>query len=129
MFGWPELAAEVARVFHALPIDEQARTSVFAQNYGEAGAIDFFGPGLGLPPALSGHNNYWLWGPGSRPAETLLIVGGNPEDHRQVFEEVVPAGRHTCGHCMPYESDLTIWLARRPRVPLSEIWPRVKHYD
>ena len=129
MFGWPELAAEVARVFHTLPPEEQARASVYAQNYGEAGAIDFFGPRLGLPPAISGHNNYWLWGPGERPADTLLIVGGDPEDHRKAFEEVTPAGRHTCRYCMPYENDLTIWIARRPKAKLEELWPMVKHYD
>ena len=129
MFGWPELAAEVARVYRALPPEEQARASVFAQNYGEAGAIDFFGSRLGLPRAISGHNNYWLWGPGERPADPLIIVGGDPEDHRRAFEEVTPAGRHTCHYCMPYESDLTIWIARRPKAPLAELWPTVKHYD
>ena len=129
MFGWPELAAEVARVYRALTPEEQARASVYTQNYGEAGAIDFFGPRLGLPPAISGHNNYWLWGPGERPADPLIIVGGDVEDHRRSFEEVTPAGRHTCAYCMPYESDLTIWVARRPKAPLAEIWPQVKHYD
>jgi hypothetical protein len=129
MFGWPELAAEVARVFRTLPAEDQARASVFAQNYGEAGAIDFFGRPLGLPPAISGHNNYWLWGPGQRPADPLLIVGGDLEDHQQAFEDVTAVGRHTCRYCMPYERDLTIWVARRPKAPVPELWRVVKHYD
>ncbi len=129
MFGWPELAAEVARVYRTLPPEEQARASVYAQNYGEAGAIDFFGRRLGLPRAVSGHNNYWLWGPGERPADPLVIVGGDLADHQRAFEEVTAAGRHTCRYCMPYERDLTIWIARRPKAPVGELWPLVKNYN
>ena len=60
MFGWPELAAEVARVYLALPENEHADAVFFGRNYGEAAAVDVLGPRYGAPPAISGHNNYFL---------------------------------------------------------------------
>ena len=60
MFGWEDLVRRVARVYHALPTGQRATCAILATNYGEAGAIDFFGPRYGLPPAISPHNNYWL---------------------------------------------------------------------
>jgi hypothetical protein len=62
-FGWEEMVATVARVYNALSADDRAKTAIFAQNYGQAGAIDFFGPKFGLPKAISGHQNYFFWGP------------------------------------------------------------------
>src|SRR5205823_6605423 len=69
MQGWPELAGAVAKVFASLPPGDQAHTAIVAGNYGEAAAIDFFGPRHGLPPALSGHNQYSLWGPRDRDGQ------------------------------------------------------------
>lgn len=129
MHGWEDLARATARVHRSLPPPDRARACVFAQNYGQAGAIDHFGPALGLPPAISGHNSYWLWGPGSCTGEVLLILGGDAANHRQVFARVEAGGVHRCGECMPYESEVTIWVGRGLRVPLAEAWGRVKHYD
>jgi hypothetical protein len=128
-FGWREMVAEVARVYSTLPVEDRPHTMVFAQNYGEAGAVDFFGEVFGLPPAISGHNNYWHWGTRGRSPETLIIIGGRSEDHRQAFESVEAAGTHSHPFAMPYESPLTIYVCRRPKRPLEEIWPRVRHYD
>jgi len=63
MFGWRNMAVQVAAVYHGLPPEDQAHAVIFAYNYGDAGAIDYYGPGLGLPNAISGHNNYYLWVP------------------------------------------------------------------
>src|SRR6266571_4343604 len=62
-FGWKEMVRSVARAYHSLPSYDQKRAAIFCQNYGQAGAIDFFGPTYGLPPAISGHQNYFVWGP------------------------------------------------------------------
>lgn len=129
MHGWRGLAEATAAAFHRLPPADRARACVFAQNYGEAGAIDHFGPALGLPPAISGHNSYWLWGPGRCTGEVLLILGGDRADHLAAFARVDPAGHHRCRDCMPYESDLTIWVARDLRLPLEQAWEGVKHFD
>jgi 4-amino-4-deoxy-L-arabinose transferase-like glycosyltransferase len=61
-FGWPELTLTVAQVYRQLPLEEQEKAAIFISNYGEAGAIHFYGRAYGLPEPISGHNNYWLWG-------------------------------------------------------------------
>ncbi len=130
MFGWETLADDVARVVEGLTADERARTRIYAQNYGEAGALEYFGPARGLPPVISGHNAYWFWGPGPEtPDGVLVIVGGDEEDHRKALSDVREAGRTTCTLCMPYEQDLPIFVARGLRRPLADIWPATKHFD
>lgn len=129
MHGWRELAEEVARVHRTLPPADRDRACVFTGNYGEAGAIDHFGPALGLPPAISGHNSYWLWGPGDCTGDLLLILGGEREDLEQRFAVVEPGGVFRCTDCMPYEDGQTIWIARGLVVPLADAWASVKHFN
>ena len=128
MHGWRELAEAVATVCRTLPPEERARARVFGQNYGEAGAIDFFGPELGLPRALSAHNSYFLWGPGDWSGEVLIVIDDEREHLLELFEEVELAGRTDCTDCMPYEDDLPIWICRGLKQPVAELWPKVKHY-
>ena len=73
-FGWEEMAATVARVYNSLPPEVRARTAIFAQTYGQAGAIDLFGPKYGLPPAISGHQSYFLWGPRGYTGESMIVM-------------------------------------------------------
>ena len=61
--GWPELAQETARIWGTLSDEERAHAAVFCSNYGEAGALNFYGPPLGLPPVVSPVNSFWLRGP------------------------------------------------------------------
>ena len=129
MHGWHELAEAVAAVNAALPADDRARACVYGQNYGEAGAIDVFGAAMDLPPAISQHNSYWMWGPGSCSGEVVLIIGGDREDHLENFASVDRGGVFRCADCMPYESELTIWIARGLKVSLTDAWRRSKHYD
>jgi len=129
MHGWREMAEAVAAVQAALPDADRKRACIYGQNYGEAGAIDFFGPALGLPPAISQHNSYWMWGPGSCTGEVVVIIGGDRSDHLRSFASVAPAGTIRCADCMPYESELTIWIARGLRIPVAEAWRGSKHYD
>lgn len=128
-FGWREMTATVARVYQALPVEDQAKAVIYTQNYGEAGAIDFFGKEYKLPPAVSGHNNYWLWGLRGRDAEVFIIVGGNPHDHAHAFTSVDSVAFHSNPYAMPYETNLTIYLCRGLKAPMSQIWPQTKHYN
>ena len=128
MFGWEELADAVARAYRSLPPEDRARCSVFAQNYGEAGAIDFFGRARGLPRALSGHNSYWMWGPGDATGEVMIVVGGDLEDNREVFEELEQVDLVKCALCMPYERDMPVYVGRRLKKPLRALWPELKRY-
>ena len=128
MFGWQNMAEQVAAVFHQLSPDEQTHTAIFGQDYGQAGAIDYFGPRLGLPHAISGHNNYYLWGPGPVDPQVVIVIGGGGTGARKLFADVQPAGLIVDPNAMPYESNLTIWVCRRPKISLREYWPHLKHY-
>ena len=127
--GWQELAETVAEVYHSLPSEDRARACIFGHNYGQAGAIDFFGPELGLPSALSGHNTYWWWGPGECRGEVLIIIGGGREAPEEFFEQVELAATFTCQDCMPYENNKSIWVCRGLSVPIDEIWPSLRSYN
>lgn len=127
MFGWKEMAEQVGRVYHSLPPHEQAQACVFGQNYGEAGAVEYYAKAFGLPPAISGHNSYWLWGPG-RCGDVMIVIGGNPADARQIYAEVVAAGETFHPYAMPYENHRTIWICRKPKTDLHSVWARVKSY-
>lgn len=129
MHGWRELAETVAAVYAGLSPEDRALACVYGQNYGEAGAIDYFGGTLGLPPAISQHNSYWHWGPGACTGAVVLIIGGDRDDHLEHFVSVDAGGVFVCGDCMPYESRLTIWVARGLSVPLADAWSTGKHYD
>ena len=127
-FGWEEMVREVARVYHSLPADEQARTAIFSNGWGDAAAVDFYGPRYGLPPAISKHNNYWLWGPRSYTGEIMIILQSDGQGDRDHFATVEPVGR--VEH--PYsrrDEHYTIWLCRGPKFNLQEVWPRLKMYN
>ena len=125
--GWPELTAAVARVYNSLPPAERAQTAIFCQNYGEAGAIDFFGPKYGLPRAISGHQNYFLWGPRQYTGASMIILGDNRARLEQYFRQVTRAGSFG----QPYALERgAIWLCSDPRGwNLQQIWPRLKKWD
>lgn len=128
--GWRELAAAVAEVYRRLPAEEQERTLIYAQNYGEAGAIDWLGRAYGLPPARSGHNNYFLWGPGETEPKVLIIIGGKAEDHSRVCSQLeVAAHLPPNPYVMPYEDQLPLFLCRGLTMPIATVWPQVKHYE
>ena len=126
-FGWRNMAEVVAEVCDSLPEEECSRAAIVAGNYGEAGAINYYGPELGLPTAYSTHNNHFFWGP---PAEPSLIIriGGAAERYLEIFEEAEEVARVHSTYGMPYESDLPILLLRKPRRPLAELWAEGKNF-
>jgi len=127
--GWRELAETVASVYRALPAADQARACIFGQNYGQAGAIDFYARELGLPAAMSGHNGYWSWGPGKCTGDVIIVIGGGKDGLESIFESVEQATVFTCPDCMPYENNKPIWVCRGIRVPIEKLWPEVRHFD
>src|SRR4029450_11035139 len=126
-FGWEEMVRSVARAHSNLSPDDQRGAGVFCQNYGEAGAIDFFGPKLGLPPAISGHQNYFLWGPRDYTGEVLLVLDDSADDERQEFESVEDLGQVLSSPwAMPWEQRNHIYLCRHLKGSLRDLWPKVK---
>ena len=124
-FGWEEFVAEMARVYHALPADERRRAVLFAGNYGEAGAINLFGPALGLPRAISGHQSYFLWGYGATGDDAVIITRGRRENLQAQCQSVEQVGMHFHPWGLPGQNGL-IFVCRGLKTPLAELWPRMK---
>ena len=127
-FGWEEMVGSVAHVYQHLRPEDKKRTAIFCQNYGEAGAIDFFGPKLGLPPTISGHQNYFLWGPRTWTGEVLLVLDTDDKDERELFGSIEDLGQVSSPWAMPYERRNHIYLCRDLKNSVRELWPRVKKW-
>jgi 4-amino-4-deoxy-L-arabinose transferase-like glycosyltransferase len=125
MLGWEELVQRVAAVYHALPAEDRARTVIVGQNYGRAGAVDFYARKYGIPKSISSTGSYWFFGPGDLPGEIVISVGSDPEDLHQFFESVEPASHVLNPRGVPEERDFMIWICRRPLpgMTLQKIWP------
>ncbi len=128
MHGWPQLAATVARVYASLPPAQRAQAAIVASNYGEAAAIDVFGRTDHLPPALSGHNNYWIWGTHGYSGNVIIDVNGDCGAREHLFQSSKRAATFTAPWVMPYEDDMPIMVCKGIRVPLANLWPRLKKY-
>jgi Dolichyl-phosphate-mannose-protein mannosyltransferase len=128
-FGWKNMTATVAGVYDGLTADERAKACILAGNYGEAGAIDFFGTEHGLPNAISGHNSYYVWGPGDCSGEVVISVGVPRERLGEEFGKVERQSTVRCEYCMPDENNLPVYVCREPKAPLREAWSLFKHYD
>jgi 4-amino-4-deoxy-L-arabinose transferase-like glycosyltransferase len=127
-FGWEEMAVSVARVYNGLPPEVRARTAIFAQNYGQAGAIDLFGPKFGLPPAISGHQSYFLWGPRGYTGESMIVMDDRQKTLERLFTRVQKAGSVYHPYSMPYEH-FDVYYCQGMHPPLAEFWPKVKRWD
>jgi hypothetical protein len=128
-FGWEEMVAATAQVYHGLSPQEQTKTAIFANNYGEAAAIDFFGPNYGLPKAISGHQTYFYWGPRYYTGEIVIVLGSaNPDNDRKYFESVQVVTELHNAYSLPSEQR-PILLCRGLKQNLQTFWPNVKNWD
>jgi hypothetical protein len=123
MLGWPVLAAAVAHAYDSLPPEKRAQAVIIADNYGEAGALEYYGPRLGLPRVVSAAGSYWFFGPGEKPGTVAVSLGVDKEDLDKLFETVTPAGRVLNPWGVPEESDVSIYVSEHPRTTLQELWP------
>ena len=126
MLGWREQAEAVARVYRGLPAGERAEVVLIGGNYGEAGALDFYGPGLGLPPVVSPAGSYWFFGPGDRPGEIVITLGVPAEVLRRYYDSVTVVG--TVGHpwAVEEERSVPINIGTGARTSLQEVWPSLR---
>jgi hypothetical protein len=128
MFGWEEMTAKVAEVYHSLPPEERSKTAIFANNYGEAGAIDFFGRKYGLPKAISNHQSYYLWGPGTFDGSVVIILGDEKDDAQEFFQTVEEKTRVGEPWAMR-EENFNILVGRGLKQPFSEIWKKIRNWN
>ncbi len=127
-FGWDEMAAVVGQIYNRLPPDIRAKTAILGQNYGQAGAIDFFGPKYGLPKAISPHQNYFLWGIRDYTGESMIILDDRQSVLEGLFDHVEKAGHVDHPYSMPYEH-FDVFYCRGLKKPLQELWPHIKKWN
>lgn len=127
MTGWPQLERQVSAIYGSLPPRQRGEAAIYAHNFGEAAAIDLYGGTQGLPPVVSGNNNYWLWG--THGYSGAVVVDVNGRELLPYYRSVQRIATFHNRFAMPYENDLPIWILRDPREPLARIWPRLKNYS
>ncbi len=128
--GWERVTRQIADVKAELPPDERSRVVVFTGDYGAAGAVDEFGARYGLPHAISGHNNYWLWGPAGASNGATTIAINLPRSYLQtIFSDVAAAGTVDTGFGVwTEERGAPIWVCRHQRLTWARAWPNAKRY-
>jgi 4-amino-4-deoxy-L-arabinose transferase-like glycosyltransferase len=128
--AWPRLVALVAKEYRSLPASQQRRTAIVTGNYGEAGAIDRYGPGLALPQAFSGANNFWLWGPPPAGDDAVIGVNLDPALLRREFAQVrlVATFRNGLG-VSDDEQGVQIFVATGLRSSWAQAWPAFRNYS
>ena len=127
-FGWPEMAAAAAKVYGSLSPEERQKTAILTSNFGEAAAIDFFGPRYGLPGSICPHQSYFLWGPRNATGEIVIRIGSPIEDVRAAYENVAVAARLDNPYALDFETR-PILLCRGRKGNLQTDWPKLKRWD
>ncbi|HET8843687.1 MAG TPA: hypothetical protein VFN35_19650, partial [Ktedonobacteraceae bacterium] len=130
-FGWEEQVALIAQIYHSLPLDEQRVACILTSNYGEAAAFVQFGEHYHLPPAISGHNAFYIWGPQGCTGQVLITINVAREDAARAYSSVTLAARTSCAACVDFENRAPILILRQPKakVPFAVLWAQAKYYD
>jgi hypothetical protein len=129
--GWPELVETVARIRDSLPEPDRRRLGILAANYGEAGAINLYGPRYGLPRAISGTNSFWARGYGDPPPETVIVLGETRDFVEHYFESYEVAAKSWNHYGVANEETTRhpeIFLCRHFRPSWSEFWKTFQHF-
>jgi hypothetical protein len=127
--GWSQQVALVAREYHALPAGQRAGTAILAGNYGEAGAIDRYGPADGLPPAYSGANNFWFWGPPPARDRSAIAVSVDPALLRRLFTSVHQVATFSNGlGVSDDEQGAAIYAVTGLRTTWARAWPLLRQF-
>lgn len=130
-FGWQELVETVARIRDRLPAADRAKVGIFASNYGEAGAINLYGPAYGLPPAICPVNSFWERSRPDPPPEVLIVLGSERKDVEGLFDAVEEAGVITNREGVANEETTArpkIFLCRHLRGSWPELWKKIRRF-
>jgi 4-amino-4-deoxy-L-arabinose transferase-like glycosyltransferase len=127
--GWRAFEKQVAAAYNALPPEDRIHAAIVTVDYGEAAALDYYGPADGLPPALSGQNQYYLWGAHGYDGGVMLHINGRLERWTRACASSEVVGTFGAPYAMPYENDRPIVLCRGLKANLSDTWERFKHYE
>jgi hypothetical protein len=127
--GWPEYVREIADVHAALPEADRQRSVLFTGNYGEAGALDRYGPEYGLPAVYSGQNELYNFGPPPDDKTVVIIVSqAEPQRVTALFGQCGPGtALHNSEGVENEELEASVYVCR-PAEPWHTLWPRLQHY-
>ena len=127
-FGWKEMVDETAVAWNQLSPDQRRDCGIFAQNYGQAGAIDFFGHEYGLPHAISGDRSYWIWGPNGYSGQCLIVLDDRIDRLKELFKDVKYVGS-SANNPYALETNISVFICREPKFgTLNELWPSLKRW-
>jgi hypothetical protein len=127
-FGWAEVLAATAQAWNQIPEDQRPDCAIFGQDYGVAGAIDFLGPKYGLPRAISGHQNYWIWGPRNYSGNCMVVIGDRAERLHELFADVQYVTT-SAPNRYGLETELGVFICRRAKFgSLQKLWPMIKNW-
>jgi hypothetical protein len=127
-FGWQEIVDETSVAWNQLSPAERGDCGIFAQDYGQAGAIDFLGRRYGLPQSLSGDKTFFLWGPRGYSGGCLVVLDDSRENLEQLWSNVRYVGTSEDN---PYalEKNIDVFICRGPKFgTLADLWPRLKRW-
>jgi Dolichyl-phosphate-mannose-protein mannosyltransferase len=128
--AWPREVSLIAQVYSGLPPAQRSVTAILADNYGEAGALDRYGPSFGLPQVYSGHNTFWWWGPPPARDTAVVAVGVDPTTLGAEFSSVRLAAVYDNGlGVSDQEQGTDIYVATGLRSSWTAAWPAFRHYD
>ncbi|MEO1654315.1 MAG: hypothetical protein AAFU64_12290, partial [Bacteroidota bacterium] len=129
MFGWEKQVDQVLRIYQSLDTQEQEVCIIWADNYGEAGAINYFGSRQGLPPATSRHGSFYLWGPGEASGQVAITLGiENKEWIASYYQEIIEVDHIFHPYAVDEEVNVPIYLCRKPRRLLKDHWAALRPY-
>jgi hypothetical protein len=127
-FGWEEIVAETAQAWNRIPIEDRKDCGIFAQDYGQAGAIDFLGRRYGLPASLSGHQTWFPWGPRGYSGNCMIVLDDSRQRLEQLWDHVEYVGQSDDN---PYalEKQIDVYICRGSKFgAMADLWPQIKRW-
>jgi 4-amino-4-deoxy-L-arabinose transferase-like glycosyltransferase len=129
-YGWSLMVSNLTQAYNTLPASVKSQACIFTSNYGEASAVNFLGKNLGLPKAISGHNNYYIWGPDSCTGQVLITIGVSLSTLQLGYKNITMLTTLNCQDCISYEQTLPVYLCMNPNfTSIAVLWPTVRQYD
>jgi hypothetical protein len=127
-FGWKEIVEETAVAWGRIPRNERKDCGIFAQDYGQAGAIDFLGPRYELPQSLSGHQSWWLWGPRGYSGNCMIVLDDNRARLESLWERVDYVG-DSADNPYALENQIPLWICHGAKFgTMEQLWPELKKW-
>ena len=128
-FGWEEMVVKIKEAYDTLTDDEKKKCAIIVGNYGEAGAIEYYGKKYNLPKPVSGHLQYYIWGDRGHTGEAAIILGWKKEDVQIAYDEVIQTGEIYHKYAMPYENNQPVYVCRKLKIPFEKILKKIKNFS